>query len=54
MMNETLGKIHFFLTFIFFNGTFFLMHIVGMHGMPAAVSPTTPGSSTSTTRRSSG
>ncbi len=34
MMNEPLGKIHFFLTFIFFNGTFFLMHIVGMHGMP--------------------
>ena len=34
MMNETLGKIHFFLTFLFFNGTFFLMHIVGMHGMP--------------------
>ena len=36
MMNERLGKIHFFLTFIFFNGTFFPMHIVGMHGMPAA------------------
>ncbi len=32
MMNETLGKIHFALTFLFFNGTFFLMHIVGMHG----------------------
>ena len=32
MMNETLGKIHFFLTFIFFNGTFFPMHILGMHG----------------------
>ncbi len=36
MMNERLGLIHFFLTFIFFNGTFFLMHIVGMHGHPAA------------------
>ena len=35
MMNEPLGKIHFVLTFIFFNGTFFLMHIVGMHGQPA-------------------
>ncbi len=34
MMNEKLGKIHFLLTFLFFNGTFFLMHIVGMHGMP--------------------
>ena len=29
MMDERLGIIHFFLTFIFFNGTFFLMHIVG-------------------------
>jgi cytochrome c oxidase subunit I len=34
MMDERLGRLHFFLTFIFFNGTFFLMHIVGMHGMP--------------------
>jgi cytochrome c oxidase subunit 1 len=34
MMNERWGKIHFFLSFLFFNGTFFLMHIVGMHGMP--------------------
>jgi cytochrome c oxidase subunit 1 len=32
-MNETLGKIHFFLTFIFFNGTFFPMHILGVGGM---------------------
>ncbi len=32
MMNEPLGKLHFALTFVFFNGTFFLMHIVGMHG----------------------
>jgi len=32
MMNEPLGKLHFALTFLFFNGTFFLMHIVGMHG----------------------
>ena len=29
--------IHFFLTFIFFNGTFFLMHIVGMHGHPRRI-----------------
>ncbi len=34
IMDERLGKIHFFLTFLCFNGTFFLMHIVGMHGMP--------------------
>ena len=33
MMNETLGKIHFFLTFIFFNATFFPMHILGVGGM---------------------
>jgi cytochrome c oxidase subunit 1 len=33
-MNETLGKIHFLLTFIFLNGTFFPMHILGMVGFP--------------------
>ncbi|MBX6362260.1 MAG: cbb3-type cytochrome c oxidase subunit I [Gemmatimonadetes bacterium] len=33
MMNETLGKIHFFLTFIFFNLTFFPMHLLGIAGM---------------------
>jgi cytochrome c oxidase subunit 1 len=32
-MNHTLGKIHFFLSFIFFNLTFFAMHIVGAGGM---------------------
>jgi cytochrome c oxidase subunit 1 len=32
-MNEPLGKIHFFLTFIFFNFTFFPMHFLGMGGM---------------------
>jgi cytochrome c oxidase subunit I len=32
MMNETLGKIHFWLTFIFFNITFFPMHILGVAG----------------------
>jgi len=32
MMNETWGKIHFWLTFIFYNGTFFPMHIIGMAG----------------------
>jgi cytochrome c oxidase subunit 1 len=37
LMDERLGKIHFLLTFIFFNGTFFLMHIVGMHGHPRRI-----------------
>jgi len=32
MMNETLGKLHFLLTFIFFNATFFPMHILGVGG----------------------
>jgi cytochrome c oxidase subunit 1 len=32
MMNETLGKIHFWGTFIAFNGTFFPMHILGVGG----------------------
>jgi cytochrome c oxidase subunit 1 len=32
MMNETLGKIHFWLTLIFFNVTFFPMHIIGVAG----------------------
>lgn len=34
MMNETAGKLHFFLTFIFLNGTFFTMHILGTVGFP--------------------
>ena len=33
MMNETWGKVHFWLTFIFFNGVMFPMHILGMRGM---------------------
>jgi cytochrome c oxidase subunit 1 len=32
MMNETLGKIHFVLTFILFNLTFFPMHFLGVAG----------------------
>jgi cytochrome c oxidase subunit 1 len=32
MMSETLGKIHFWLSFIAFNGVFFPMHILGMGG----------------------
>jgi cytochrome c oxidase subunit 1 len=34
MMNEFWGKVHFFLSFIFFNGTFFTMHILGAGGFP--------------------
>jgi cytochrome c oxidase subunit 1 len=32
MMNDCLGKIHWFLTFVFFNATFFPMHIIGAGG----------------------
>lgn len=34
MMNERWGKVHFLLTFIFLNGTFFTMHILGVGGFP--------------------
>jgi cytochrome c oxidase subunit 1 len=34
MMNDTVGKVHFALTFIFLNGTFFTMHILGVVGFP--------------------
>jgi cytochrome c oxidase subunit I len=33
MMNEFWGKVHFFLSFIFFNFTFFPMHNLGLNGM---------------------
>jgi cytochrome c oxidase subunit 1 len=33
-MNEFWGKVHFLLTFIFLNGTFFPMHILGAAGFP--------------------
>jgi cytochrome c oxidase subunit 1 len=32
MYNERLGKLHFWLTFIGFNATFFPMHIIGVEG----------------------
>ncbi len=34
MMNDSWGKVHFFFTFLFLNGTFFPMHILGMGGQP--------------------
>jgi cytochrome c oxidase subunit 1 len=33
MMNEPLGKLHWLLSFVTFNGVFFPMHILGMRGM---------------------
>lgn len=33
MLNEPLGKLHFLLTFVFFNMTFFPMHNLGLGGM---------------------
>jgi cytochrome c oxidase subunit 1 len=37
MYDERLGKIHFWLTFVSFNLTFFPMHYVGLRGMPRRV-----------------
>jgi cytochrome c oxidase subunit 1 len=34
LMNERWGKLHFLLTFLFLNGTFFTMHILGVVGFP--------------------
>ncbi len=34
LMNESWGKVHFLLTFIFLNGTFFTMHILGANAFP--------------------
>jgi cytochrome c oxidase subunit 1 len=34
MMNDTWGKVHFAITFVFANCTFFPMHIVGLGGLP--------------------
>jgi cytochrome c oxidase subunit 1 len=42
MYNERLGKLHFFLTFIFFNLTFFPMHWLGLQGMPRRVADYSP------------
>src|SRR5687768_403630 len=37
MYDEGLGKLHFWLTFIFFNLTFGPMHLIGVEGMPRRV-----------------
>jgi cytochrome c oxidase subunit I len=37
MYNERLGQLHFWLTFIGFNATFFPMHYIGIQGMPRRV-----------------
>jgi len=37
MYDETLGRLHFWLTFIFFNLTFAPMHLIGVQGMPRRV-----------------
>jgi cytochrome c oxidase subunit 1 len=37
LMSETLGKWHFWLTFIAMNVTFFPMHFVGLNGMPRRI-----------------
>jgi cytochrome c oxidase subunit 1 len=37
MLNERLSKIHFWFMYIFFNLTFFPMHVVGLLGMPRRV-----------------
>ena len=48
MYNETLGKIHFWTTFIAFNLTFFPMHLIGTQEMPRRVADYVPRSRTGT------
>ena len=42
MYSEPLGKLHFWLTFISFNATFFPMHWIGLQGMPRRVADYAP------------
>ena len=37
LMDEKIGRVHFFLTFIFFNMTFFAMHVIGAAGHPRRI-----------------
>jgi len=37
MFDQTLGKVHFWLTFVAFNATFAPMHLIGVQGMPRRV-----------------
>jgi cytochrome c oxidase subunit 1 len=37
MYDEKLGKLHFWLSMIFFNMTFFVMHFLGLAGMPRRI-----------------
>jgi heme/copper-type cytochrome/quinol oxidase subunit 1 len=37
MLNRTLGEWHFWTTFIGFNGTFLIMHTLGLEGMPRRI-----------------
>jgi len=41
-LNERLGKVHFWLTFIGFNLAFFPMHILGIQGMPRRIADYSP------------
>ena len=42
MMDEKLGKLQFWMTFIGFHGTFLMQHWLGDEGMPAATPTTWP------------
>ncbi|HEY3543401.1 MAG TPA: cytochrome c oxidase subunit I [Gaiellaceae bacterium] len=42
MYDERLGKLHFWLTFVAFNCTFFPMHLIGVEGMPRRVADYAP------------
>src|SRR5262249_9782332 len=43
LMNEPLGKVHFFLTFVLGNCTFFPMHLVGVMGLRRRIPDVTAG-----------
>jgi cytochrome c oxidase subunit 1 len=42
MYDERLGKLHFWMTFVGFNLTFFPMHLIGIQGMPRRVADYAP------------